>query len=57
MTAFNGGPQRGPLTKNVLLPHKLIEAPRPHPHGQGRISSYLRGLGCFTRVEQSVVHL
>jgi hypothetical protein len=24
----------------MLLPHKLIERPRPHPHGQGCIGSY-----------------
>jgi hypothetical protein len=51
MPAFNSGPKRRPLPQDVLLPHKLIEAPRPHPHSQGRIASYLALTGFLRTVE------
>jgi len=51
MPAFDGSAKRGTLAKNVLLPHQLIQAPRPHPHGQWCIRSYLGNWGRFTGVE------
>jgi hypothetical protein len=40
----------------VLLPHQLIEIPRPHPHRQRRIGGYDLSWPVFTRVEQLVAH-
>jgi len=41
MSAFDSGPESGPFSQDVLLPHQLIERPRAHPDGQGCVSSYL----------------
>ena len=56
MPTLNRRPQCGPLTKNVFLPHKLIQAPRAHPHRQGHVCSWNAfGEGLFA-VEQPVCH-
>jgi hypothetical protein len=41
----------------MLLPDKLIQAPRPHTHCQRSIGSWNLTLGGFTpRIEQPVSH-
>jgi hypothetical protein len=56
MPRLDRSPQSRTLTKNVLLPHKLIQTPRPHPHRKRRIGSWNLGPGRFAGVKQSVSH-
>jgi hypothetical protein len=56
MSTLDRSLQRGPLTKDVLLPNKLIQIPRAHPHSQGCVRSWDLITGGFAGVKQSVSH-
>jgi hypothetical protein len=58
MPTFDGAPESGTLSKHMLLPHQLIQRPRPHPDGQWRISSFRasRLAGCLLTLKQAVGH-
>jgi hypothetical protein len=56
MPALDRSPQCRALTENVLLPHELIEIPRPHPHRQGSIRSRNISPRRLTRIEQPISH-
>jgi hypothetical protein len=51
MALFDRSPQSGALAKDVLLPHQLTQAPRPHPHRQRRIRSWDLGLARIACIE------
>ena len=54
--ALDGDSQGRPLPQHMLLPHQLIETPRPHPHRQRRVASRNLSLSGHTRVKQSIGH-
>ncbi len=56
MTRLDRRPQRRPGRQHMLLPDKLIQAPRPHPHRQRSIGSGNPSGGAFTSIEQPVSH-
>jgi hypothetical protein len=56
MPALDRGPQRRSLAQHVLLPDQLVERPRPHPHGQGRIGWNRRPRALFAAFEQAICH-
>jgi hypothetical protein len=57
VSAFDSHTKSGPVPEHVILPHKLIQAPRPHPYRQGRISRGNRsGVASVACIEQSISH-
>jgi hypothetical protein len=56
MARLHSGPKSGTQSKDVPLPHKLIERPGTHANGQRSIASWDVSRVILLGFEQPVVH-